>query len=197
MNFFYTLFYFLIMKDINGQQTEFLQNSYGLVYKKMPTHYLQMSPWTDGQDRRITEIDYDNCKVITFANACMIVNKQFDETHETWTSKGKQYKSGPVDPHQDIEEKVATLSMLPNHKVRIQAEEIMSSISDNGTVTISEPMCNLKLCRHKGKLYYILIVDETWVSGRAKAYDLFGKFCQWVGIKHVKPIFSITDKKFI
>ena len=30
-----------------------------------------------------------------------------------------------------------------------------------------------------------------------KMYDTFGKFCQWANIKNCKPIFNLTDKKYI
>ena len=31
--------------------------------------------------------------VITYQNACMIVNKQYNETEEEWEYKGKKYKA--------------------------------------------------------------------------------------------------------
>ena len=32
---------------------------------------------------------------------------------------------------------------------------------------------------------------------KVNLYDTFGKFCQMVNIKNVKPIFNVTDKKYI
>ena len=52
-----------------------------------------------------------------------------------------------------------------------------------------------KMVKHKGKIYYILIINEY--LPRVKAYNTFGEFCQWVGIHDCKPIYSKTDKKFI
>ena len=51
----------------------------GNIYKVMPTHLLQLSPWNDGDDRRVYEVEDDKYHVITYQNACMIVNKQFKE----------------------------------------------------------------------------------------------------------------------
>ena len=47
----------------------------------------------------------------------------------------------------------------------------------------------------KGKIYYILIINEY--LPRVKDYNMFGDFCQWIGIEHCKPIFNMTDRKYI
>ena len=66
----------------------------GDVYKKLDTHFLKLSPWCDDEDRRVYEIDNNNYHMITYKNACMIINKQFDETTEEWTHNGKKYIAG-------------------------------------------------------------------------------------------------------
>ena len=177
----------------------YLQNSYnGIVYKKLPTHYLQLSPWDNDQDRRVSIIDYVNCQVLTFQNACMIINKQFDETKESWEKNGKQYVASPINENENIDEYAAFLSMLPSHDIKIQTENLLNNLNgDSISIENKNGYGELKLVRHKGKPYYILIVNETYKLGRAKAYNMFGKFCQWVGIKHVKPIFCLTDKKYV
>ena len=48
----------------------------------MQDHFLKMSPTPYGQDRRIYEISNDEVTMLTFENACMIVNKQFAEQDE-------------------------------------------------------------------------------------------------------------------
>ena len=71
--------------------TKYVQDSKGDVYKVTPEHFLKISPWKDGDDRRVYEIDNDNYSMLSFENACMIVNKQFANTVEKWEHKGKKY----------------------------------------------------------------------------------------------------------
>ena len=56
-------------------------------------------------------------------------------------------------------------------------------------------MTELKLIKHKGKIYYILIVNEF--LPRVQAYNLFGEFCQWCGIDQCKPIFCEDDNRYV
>lgn len=176
---------------------EFYQNTYnGIIYKKMPTHYLQLSPWEQDQDRRLKEIDYSNCKLLAFKNVCMIINKQFDEADEVWEHRGKMYRSSPISTNQDINEKMFLIKSLPSHKVRIKAEELIDEIGDDQEVSIKDDEKEVKMIRHHGKIYYILLVNDN-TSSRVKAYNTFGEFCQWVGLKHVKPIYNLTDKRYV
>ena len=71
--------------------TKYVQDNNGIVYKKMPNHLLKLSPWKDGEDRRIQERDIEGYTVINYKNACMIVNSQFDNTVEEWEHNGKKY----------------------------------------------------------------------------------------------------------
>ena len=59
----------------------------------------------------------------------------------------------------------------------------------------NDNMNELKLIKHKGKIYYIMIVNEY--LPRVQAYNLFGEFCMWCGIDQCKPIFCETDKTYI
>ena len=61
----------------------------GAVYKMLPDYFLKMSPWKDGEDRRVVEKDLGDYKMITYKNACMIVNSQFRDTKEEWSHNGK------------------------------------------------------------------------------------------------------------
>ena len=65
-------------------ENNYLQSYNGDIYKVMNTYLLKMSPWKDGEDRRLFEYDDEDMHVITYQNACMIVNKQFAETDEEW-----------------------------------------------------------------------------------------------------------------
>ncbi|MGN1268575.1 MAG: hypothetical protein ACI4U0_03660 [Candidatus Aphodocola sp.] len=145
-----------------------------------PTHLLQISPWKIGDDRRIYEEVNDNYRVITYKNACMIVNNQFDNTVEEWSYKGKKYIANAIGSNKNIKEYSYLLSTLPNHSLEIKSNDGMNE---------------LKLVKHKGKIYYIWICNQY--LPRVKAFDLFGNFCQWVGIDHVKPIFCETDNRYI
>ena len=63
---------------MQSPESQYVQHSYtGKVFKVTPTHLLQISPWKVGDDRRIYEEVNDNYRVITYKNACMIVNNQF------------------------------------------------------------------------------------------------------------------------
>ena len=73
----------------------------------------------------------------------------------------------------------------------------MRNIKDEMSLTISseDNSSELKMVKHKGKIYYILLLNKP--CSRVKAYNLFGEFVQWVGIKDCNPIFCETDKKYI
>lgn len=168
----------------------------GDVYKIMPTHYLKMSPWHDGDDRRVYEIDNENCHVISFQNACMIVNKQFNETNEQWEFRGKKYTAAPVPQTRELSEQKFILKSLPSHHA-IQKSEQLLDILPNHTITLTsvDDLTELKMVKHKGKVYYILIINEF--LPKVKAYDVFGKFAQWCNIKNCKPIFNVTDEHYM
>lgn len=166
----------------------------GKVYKVMDKYLLQMSPWKDGDDRRIYEYDDDTMSVITYQNACMIVNKQFAETDEEWEHKGKKYLARKFG-NKTIDEHIAMLSMLPSHYIK-ESSNILKSLPNENTITFSDEHGNeFKMVKHKGKIYFCLIINEY--LPKVAIHDAFGKFCQWVNIKNVKPIFNETDKKYV
>ena len=166
---------------MENKVSQYVQHSYtGKVYKVTPNHLLQVSPWKVGDDRRVYEEVNDTYRVITYKNACMIINNQFDNTVEEWNYRGKRYIANAIGTKKNIAEYSYLLSTLPNHSLSIQSNDGMNE---------------LKLVKHKGKMYYIWICNQF--LPRVKAYDLFGNFCQWVGIDHVKPIFCETDSRYI
>lgn len=177
------------MKDDN-----YLQSKEGIIYKIMDTHLLQLSPWKVGEDRRLYEYDDSDMHVITYQNACMIVNKQFAETDEEWEHNGKKYKARALS-NKSIDEHAAMLSMLPSHYIK-ESSKILKTLPDENSITISDENGNeFKMVKHKGKLYYCLIVNQ--LLPKVQLYNTFGKFCQMVNIKNVKPIFNETDKRYI
>ena len=89
----------------------------GNIYKVMDNYLLKMSPWKDGEDRRLYEYEDDDMSVITYQNACMIVNKQYNETDEEWEHNGKKYKARAI-VNKNIDEHTAMLSMLPSHYIK-------------------------------------------------------------------------------
>ena len=160
--------------------SKYVQDVSDNVYKIMPTHLLKLSPWEDGQDRRVIEKDLEGYKYITYKNACMIINNQFANKVETWKFNGKNYIANSIGSNKNIEEYTYLLSTLPNHTI---------------SVTSNDNLNELKLIRHKGKIYYIMIINEY--LPRVQMYNLFGEFCQWCGITDCKPIFCKEDKKYI
>ncbi len=164
------------------------------VYKVMDNYLLQMSPWDHGDNRRLYEFEDSDYVVVSYQNACMIVNKQFLESDEEWEHNGKKYIARSI-KDKTIEEHTAMLNMLPAHYVKDTAKVMMTSPNlDN--VSIQDKQGNtFKLVKHKGKIYYMLIVNQF--LPKVNLYDTFGKFCQMVNIKNVKPIFNITDKKYV
>lgn len=177
------------------ENSTYLQsNTTGNIYKVMDKYLLQMSPWKDGDDRRIYEYDDSNMSVITYQNACMIVNKQFAETDEEWEHKGKKYLARKID-NKSIEEHTAMLSMLPSHYIKSSIKTLKTLPNDNSFTFADEKGNEFKMIKHKGKIYFCLIVNEY--LPKVAIHDMFGKFCQWVNIKNVKPIFNETDKKYI
>ena len=176
-------------------EDRYIQSSYtGNVYKIMDKYLLQLSPWKDGDDRRVYEYEDDNMHVITYQNAMMIVNNQFAVTEEEWEHNGKQYKAHAISPR-SVDEHAAFLSMLPSHYIKESTNTLCKLPNDN-SITISDNKGKeFKMVKHKGKIYYALIVNSY--LPKVAIHNTFGKFCQWVNIKNLKPIYSETDKKYI
>ena len=173
----------------------YLQSNEGVIYKIMDDHLLQLSPWKDGDDRRVYEYDDDNMKVISYQNACMIVNKQYNEIDEEWEHNGKRYKARAI-ANKDIDEHIAMLSMLPSHYIK-ETKNILKTLPNENSITFSDGNGNeFKMVKHKGKIGYILLLNKPNIT-RTKFYNTFGEFCKWVGIKDVKPIYCVDDKKYI
>ncbi len=175
----------------------YIQSADGNVYKVLQNHCLKLSPWNDGDDRRVYEFENDDYKVITYQTACMIVNKQFAETDERWEFNGKKYIARKVEPDKTDDERAALLSLLPSHTVRDKTADLLKELPNGQSLSIhsDDGRAELKLVRHKGKIYYMLVINEN--LPRVQMYDLFGKFCSWAHIKNVKPIFCETDKRYI
>lgn len=177
--------------------TEYIQTDNGNVYKVLENHYLKLSPWKDGEDRRVREENIGDYKVISYKNACMIVNNQFSNTVEKWEHNGKQYLANAIGTNKDPIEHSYLLSTLPSHKIFINdSKRILKQMNNCSlSITSQDGSQEMKLIKHKGKLYYILIVHEF--LPRVQAYNMFGEFCQWIGIDKCKPIFNVTDNKYI
>ena len=172
----------------------YLQSNEGVIYKIMDDHLLQLSPWKHGDDRRIYEYDDDNMKVISYQNACMIINKQYNEIDEEWEHNGKRYKARAI-ANKDINEHAAMLSMLPSHYIK-DSVNILKTLPNENSITFSDANGNeFKMVKHKGKIYYCLIINQY--LPKVQLYNTFGQFCQMVNIKNVKPIFNETDKKYM
>ena len=175
-------------------ENNYLQSYNGDIYKVMNTYLLKMSPWKDGEDRRLYEYDDSEMSVITYQNACMIVNKQYNETDEEWEHNGKKYKARAI-VNKDINEHTAMLSMLPSHYIKDSAK-ILKTLPDENSITFSDGKGNeFKMVKHKGKIYYCLIINQY--LPKVQLYNTFGQFCQMVNIKNVKPIFNETDRKYM
>lgn len=176
------------------KEDNYLQSSNGNVYKVMDKYLLQISPWKHGDDRRVYTYNSDDMTIITYQNACMIVNKQYNEIDEEWEHNGKKYKARAL-VNKNIDEHTAMLSMLPSHYIK-ESSKILRTLPDENSITFNDECGNeFKMVKHKGKIYYILIINEF--LPRVKMYNLFGEFCQWANIKFCKPIFCETDKRYI
>lgn len=164
-----------------------------VVFKMLPTHYLQISPWKDGDDRRVFEMENENYHLITYENACMIVNKQFQDIDETWERDNKKYIARKNTL--GVDEKAAIIAMLPSHRVQRQMNDTLCQLDDGQQISIQNETMELKMIRHNGKIHYVLLLNEY--LPRVQLYDTFGKFCKWANIKNIKPIFCETDKRYV
>ena len=176
------------------KENNYLQNCSGTIYKVMDKYLLQISPWEQNSDRRVFEYNLDDMQVITYQNACMIVNKQFSNIDEEWEHNGKKYIARKTS-EKNIDEHTALISMLPSHYVKTNSKMLMD-LPDNNSISLTDNIGNeFKMVKHKGKIYYALLINQY--LPKVQIYDTFGKFCQMVNIKNIKPIFSVTDKKYI
>ena len=132
--------------------------------------------------------------VISYQNACMIVNKQSAETDEEWDHNGKHYKARAL-VNRNTDEHAALLSMLPTHYIK-ESVKTLKTLPNGNSITVSDNEGNqFKMVKHKGKIYFCLIINSF--LPKVAIHDTFGKFCQWVNIKNVKPIYCETDKRYI
>ena len=189
------------MEEKHDNKPVYVEDNSGNIYKVMEKHFLQMSPLSkeQGNDRRVYELDTDNYHMITYQNACMIVNKQFRETNEEWEFNDKKFLAQKInDDTYNQDTHLALINMLPNHKVRNDIDNIIANIGEeHSEYIINNPdlLSTFKIIRHKGKTYYMLIINNY--LPKVQLYDMFGKFCQMVNIKNCKPVFCLTDKKYI
>ena len=145
------------------KEDNYLQSSNGNVYKVMDKYLLQISPWKHGDDRRVYTYNSDDMTIITYQNACMIVNTQFANKTEKWKYNGKEYVATKINENKSIDEYTALISMLPNHKAIIHdSKNIMRNLQDEMSLTISseDNSSELKMVKHKGKIYYILLLNK-------------------------------------
>lgn len=163
------------------------------VFKVTPDHYLQISPWKDGDDRRVYEFENDDYHIISYDTACMIVNKQFKEIDETWEHNNKKYIARKSSLSAD--ETAAIISSLPSHEVIVNMKSAIKRMDDDTQISIQNDTLELKMIRHNGKIHYVLLVKKF--LPRVQLYDVFGNFCKWANIKNIKPIFCETDKRYI
>ena len=164
------------------------------IYKVMDNYLLQLSPWNDGENRRLYTIYDEDYVFVSYQNACMIVNKQFLETDEEWEYNGKKYLARSI-KDKSLDEHIAMLNILPSHYIE-ESEKILKTLPNGESISIQDTNGNMfKLVKHKGKIYYMLILNK--ILPKVYLYNTFGKFCQMVNIKNVKPIFNMTDKKYI
>ena len=164
-----------MIKDL----AKYIEDVSGNIYKIIDTHALNLSPCLPDK-KYITDIETIDYHYISYNNACMIINNQYNSLEEKWSYDGKNYIANilKIANKDDIDEHTFRIRLLPDHSV---------ILDDNGPSL-------LKLIRHKGKMYYILIINER--LPRVKAYDLFGRFCQWVGIQHCKPVWNDNEQKY-
>jgi len=165
-----------MVSDIN----KYIEGDNGDIYKIIDSHFLKLSP-CDPARKYFNELDTSSYHYISYNNACMIINKQYNALAEEWHYEGNNYIARVLDikTKDDMEVHTVNIRLLPDHSVVID----------------QEGPSMLKLIRHKGKMYYIMIINER--LPRVKAYDLFGNFCQWVGIQNCKPVWNETESCFM
>ena len=144
-------------------------------------------------------MDSDKYHRITYQNACMIVNKQFRETDESWEYNDKKFIAKKIkDDEYNEDMHIAMINMLPDHKINNDIMNIINNMPGDHieyTINDTDSLNSFKIIRHKGKMYYMLI-NNNYLP-KVQLYDMFGKFCQMVNIKNCKPVFCLTDKKYI
>lgn len=166
----------------------YIQDNKGDVYKVMKNHYLKLSPWESNEDRRVSAESIDYYNIISEKEANKIVNIQFDIKDEYWTFNGKDYAAARITKYYELDEDhLKKIKSLPAHR-----KERYVIVKNDEPVFIEQ---SWKIVKHKGKLYYIEIIDAY--LPRVKAYDMKGQFAQWVGINHCKPVYCITDNLFL
>lgn len=181
------------MKD---DEKQYVLTYTGDVYKQVNDHLLKLSPWKQDEDRRVYEMDNDKYRIISYKNACMIVNKQFSEIKEEWYHNGQKYIADPIDSSIDTNKYASLISLLPSHKALVDSKELLKQLKDSSlSIDSNNMLTQLKLVKHNGKIFYILIVNQD--LPRVRAFNIFGEFLQWCNIKHCKPIYNDTHKKFI
>lgn len=159
---------------------KYILDSSNNVYKIIDSHYLKLSP-TEKGNKYFKEIDNGPYHVISYNNACMVINTQYNALPESWKYEGTEYFADvlALTDKDDIEVHTINIRLLPDHSIAIDK---------------TGPSM-LKLIRSKGKMYYILLINEK--LPRVKAYDLFGNFCQWLGIQNCKPVWNQTEQHYM
>ena len=146
------------------------------IYRQYPEHWLKVSPWKVGEDRRMFNsemsklIDSKKAKKIDKHYAYRLLNKIYAEYSTDWFHEGNLYKVTAED----------SLLIAPTHEFPHYITHLLYTV-----------------CWYQGNLFW----SECSGDPEKRLYKFEGidktpgRFIRWANIKFLKPVFKLSYNK--
>lgn len=172
-----------------NRNSKYILTSDNHIYKWVENkeYYLKMTPWEDGEDRRVSPNDIGEYTRISFSSAMTKLNLIWNSGVFTWRFNGDNYMVYPnIKPSLDGE------SFNPLHKA--PTHDFPNEWTDrDGERRISHDY--YRICFYQGKIYwaknshYYPQIMLLKFEGMDVPPD-WRKHVKWANFKHCRPIFK-------
>ena len=172
-----------------NRNSKYILTSNNHIYKWVENkgYYLKMTPWEDGEDRRVSPNEIGEYTRISFSSAMAKLNLLWNGGVFTWRFNGDNYKVYPnIKPSLDGES-FNSLHKAPTHDFPHEWTD------RNGERRINHDY--YRICFYQGKIYWAKISQyypQIYLL-RFEGIDVppaWSKHVRWANFKHCRPIFK-------
>lgn len=172
-----------------NRNSKYILTSNNNIYKWVENkgYYLKMTPWEDGEDRRVSPNEIGEYTRISFSSAMAKLNLLWNGGVFTWRFNGDNYKVYPnIKPSLDGES-FNSLHKAPTHDFPHEWTD------RNGERRISHDY--YRICFYQGKIYWAKISQyypQIYLL-KFEGIDVppaWSKHVRWANFKHCRPIFK-------
>ena len=173
----------------NNKRTKFIITPNNHIYKWVESkgYYLKLTPWEDGEDRRVLENNIGEHDRISYNSAMESLNTIWNNTTRSWRFEGENYKVLSNHNPSLGANNLNSLHHAPDHDFPVEW------IDRNCEVKISHDV--YKLCFYQGKIFWakisqyyprIILIKFEGINIPPK----WSNHTRWANFKHCRPIFK-------